>query len=103
MQELNENEYDAKVATGITLVDFSAEWCGPCKAILPTIEKLANEYKGRVGVYSIDIDKSPRIAARSGVMSVPTLILYKQGKVVDRVVGAVSERDLRKRIEEQLS
>lgn len=103
MQELSENEFDGAVAEGFTLIDFSAEWCGPCKALLPTIHKLATEYAGRMNVYSVDIDKTPSIALKNGVMSVPTLILFKQGKPVDRVVGMVSERDLRKKIDAALS
>lgn len=103
MQELSENEFDGAVAQGFTLIDFSAEWCGPCKALLPTIHKLATEYAGRMNVYSVDIDKTPSIALRNGVMSVPTLILFKQGKPVERVVGMASERDLRKKIDAALS
>lgn len=103
MQELSENEFDGAVAQGFTLIDFSAEWCGPCKALLPTIHKLATEYAGRMNVYSVDIDKTPSIALKNGVMSVPTLILFKQGKPVERVVGMASERDLRKKIDAALS
>lgn len=103
MHELSENEFDGAIAQGLTLVDFSAEWCGPCKALLPTIKKLATEYEGRMSVYGIDIDKTQSIAMKCGVMSVPTLILFKQGKPVERVVGMVSERDLRKKIDAQLS
>jgi thioredoxin 1 len=103
MRELNENEFDGAVAKGYTLIDFSAEWCGPCKALLPTIQKLAGEYSGRMNVYSVDIDKTQSIALKSGVMSVPTLILYKDGRAVERVVGMVSESALRKKIDAALS
>jgi thioredoxin 1 len=103
MQELTENEFEGAIAQGFTLVDFSAEWCGPCKALLPTIDKLAVEYAGRLTVYGIDIDKTQSVAMKCGVMSVPTLILFKQGKPVERVVGMVSERDLRKKIDACLS
>lgn len=103
MHELTENEFEGAIAQGFTLVDFSAEWCGPCKALLPTINKLAAEYAGRLTVYGIDIDKTQSVAMKCGVMSVPTLILFKQGKPVERVVGMVSERDLRKKIDACLS
>ena len=103
MQELSENEFDGAIAQGFTLVDFSAEWCGPCKALLPTINKLATEYAGRMSVYEVDIDKTQSIALKCGVMSVPTLILFRQGKPVERIVGMVSERDLRKKIDASLS
>jgi len=103
MRELSENEFDGAIAQGFSLVDFSAEWCGPCKALLPTINKLGAEYAGRLSVYGIDIDKTQSVALKCGVMSVPTLIIFKDGKPVDRVVGMVSERDLRKKIDAALS
>jgi thioredoxin 1 len=103
MRELNENEYDGALAKGFTLIEFGAEWCGPCKALLPTMHKLSGEYAGKLNVYSVDIDKTQSIAMKNGVMSVPTLILYKDGKVVDRVVGMVSESALRKKIDAVLS
>ena len=103
MKELSENEFDGAVAKGVTLIDFSAEWCGPCKALLPTINKLATEYAGRMSVFGVDIDKTQSIALKNGVMSVPTLILFKDGKVADRVVGMVSESNLRKKIDAVLS
>lgn len=103
MHELSENEFDAAVARGFALVDFSAEWCGPCKALLPTINKLAAEYSGRMSVFGVDIDRTQSIALKCGVMSVPTLILFNNGKPVERIVGMVSERDLRKKIDAQLT
>ncbi len=102
MNELNENDFDAKVGSGLALVDFGAEWCGPCKALAPTMEKISTAYAGKVGVFSVDIDASPGLAARNGVMSVPTLILFKDGKPVERVVGLISEGALRSKIDEQI-
>ena len=102
MNELNENDFDASVGSGLALVDFGAEWCGPCKALVPTMEKISSAYDGRLNVYSVDIDNHPALAAKNGVMSVPTLILFKDGKPVDRVVGLISEGDLRSKIEEQI-
>jgi thioredoxin 1 len=102
MNELNESEFDARVSSGLSLVDFGAEWCGPCKALVPTMEKISSAYEGRVAVYSVDIDTSPALAAKNAVMSVPTLILFKDGKPVDRVVGLISERDLRSKIDQQI-
>ncbi len=99
MHELSENEYQEKVSSGTVLLDFSAEWCGPCKAMLPVLRKLADEYGTKINVYSVDIDKEPGIAAKNGVMSVPTFVLFHQGQPVDRLVGAVPERELRKRID----
>lgn len=102
MNELNENDFDGTVGSGFALVDFGAEWCGPCKALAPTMEKISAAYEGKVGVYSVDIDNNPALAAKNGVMSVPTLILFKDGKPVERVVGLISEGDLRAKIDEQI-
>ncbi|HUP65034.1 MAG TPA: thioredoxin [Thermoanaerobaculia bacterium] len=102
MKQIGEAEFDAAIAKGPVLIDFSAEWCGPCKTMMPVIEKLANEYRGRLEVFTVDIDQDPALAARNGVMSVPTMIVIRDGKAVERVVGAVSERDLRSRIEPHL-
>lgn len=70
------------------LVDFWAEWCGPCKAIGPSIEQLATEFEGKAKVYKLDVDKDGELATRYGVMSIPALLMFKEGKVVDQLVGA---------------
>lgn len=99
MKEISEAEFDGVTSTGTVLIEFGAEWCGPCKAMLPVLRRLSTEYTGKMDVYSVDIDHSPAIAAKHGVMSVPTVVLYKGGKVVERMVGGLSERDLKKKIE----
>ena len=68
-------------------VDFFAEWCGPCKALAPMLEKLSDQYAGRVKVVKVDIDQEPGLAARFGVRGVPTMFFFRDGKVVDQVVG----------------
>lgn len=102
MKHIGQNDFDGAVASGAVLVDFSAEWCGPCKTMMPVVEKIAADYEGRLAVYTVDIDNDPEIAARHGVMSVPTMLVMKDGRAVERIVGAVSERDLRKKIEPHL-
>src|SRR2546421_5567340 len=76
------------------LVDFWAEWCGPCKAIGPTIEQLASEYAGRASVYKVDVDREGDVAGRYGVMSIPALLVFKGGKEVDRMVGAAPKAQI---------
>ena len=70
------------------LVDFWAEWCGPCRAIAPMIDELANEFEGKVKVGKVNIDDNPEIAATFGIRSIPTLLVFKNGKVVEQMVGA---------------
>ena len=80
---------------GVVVVDFWAEWCGPCRAIAPTLQKLAMEYRGRVKVGKINIDDNQKLADRFQVRSIPTLVLFVNGKEKDRMVGGRSERDFR--------
>jgi thioredoxin 1 len=71
------------------LVDFWAAWCGPCRVIAPTVEELAVEYKGQLKVVKVDVDQNQDIAIRYGVQSIPTLMVFKEGKMVERILGAV--------------
>ena len=71
------------------LVDFWAPWCGPCRAVAPTLEQVARDYAGRVQVRKLNVDENPRTAERFQVMSIPTMLLFKDGKLVDGIVGAL--------------
>ena len=82
-----------------TLVDFSATWCGPCKQLLPIIEDLASEFSGRVQVGKIDLDESQEIAVRYGVQAVPSLLFFRDGEVVDRLVGVHPRAAIAERLE----
>ena len=84
------------------LVDFWATWCGPCRMVAPAVEELADEFAGSVKVVKVDVDECPETATRFGVMSIPTLMFFKSGKVMDQAVGAVSKAELKKRIQEHL-
>ncbi len=85
------------------LVDFWAEWCGPCKMISPIIDELATEYEGKMDFAKVDVDASPQTAIQLGVRSIPALLMFKNGKAVAQVVGAVPKSVLKKRIDAVLS
>ena len=84
------------------VVDFWANWCGPCKMIAPVVEQLAVEFKNKAKIGKLDVDANPKTATTYGIMSIPTLMLFKGGKVMDQVVGALSLSELKKKIEENL-
>jgi thioredoxin 1 len=85
-----------------TLTDFWAAWCGPCKMIAPILEQLAGEYDGKLKVTKLDVDQNPTLATRFGVMSIPTLILFKNGEPVERLVGYMPKEKLADRIKPHL-
>ena len=84
------------------LVDFWAQWCGPCLAIGPSIEELAKEYEGRAVVGKVDVDNNPQVASHFGIRSIPTLIVFKNGQPVDKQIGAAAKAVLARKIEAQL-
>jgi len=87
MKVVNSNEFQNAVKSGVTLVDFYADWCGPCKMIAPVLEQLSGEYEGKANFVKLDVDASPDVAQSFGVMSIPTLIVFKDGQPVAKAVG----------------
>ncbi len=102
--EANETSFEAEVVQSDrpVLVDFSATWCGPCKKLEPVVHEIANDYEGRLKVVKVDIDKAPGIAAKFAVMSVPTLVLFRDGKVMDQLIGLVAKRVIADRVDKVL-
>ncbi len=84
------------------MVDFWATWCGPCKMITPIVEELAKEYSGKIKIGKLNVEESPKTPSHYGVMSIPSLIFFKEGKVMGQVVGALNKTELKKKIEECL-
>lgn len=84
------------------LVDFWAEWCGPCKMLAPTVDAIAAEYAGKLKVLKLDVDKDPVIAAKYGIMSIPTLIIFKNGEVAEQIVGMMPKPKIEEKIASHL-
>lgn len=98
---LTEQNFDEALAANqnVMMVDFWAEWCGPCKAIAPVLEDLARESAGAVTLAKVNVDENPALAARYGIRSIPTVLFVKQGKVADQVIGAVPRTQLKKKLD----
>lgn len=84
------------------LVDFWAEWCGPCRRVGPVVEELAAEFDGKFKIAKLNVDDGQKTSSTYGVMSIPTLLFFKDGKVVEQIVGAVGKQELKAKIEEHL-
>jgi thioredoxin 1 len=104
VHEVTDANFDSTVlgSDKLVLVDFWATWCAPCLAIAPHVEALANEMSGKLSVGKLNIDDNPGTAGKFGVRSIPTLILFKGGKPVDQIVGAVPKRKLEEMIQKHL-
>ena len=100
LPEVNDANFEAEVMQSSlpVLVDFGAAWCGPCKQLAPIVEQIAKDYDGKLKVAAVDVDKARDTAIRYGIMSVPTVILFKNGEVKDQVVGFQSKSALDSRI-----
>lgn len=85
------------------LVDFWAEWCGPCRMIAPIVEEIAKEYNGALKVGKMDVDANPQVSMQFGIRSIPTLLIFKGGRVVDQVIGAVPKRVLTEKLSKHLN
>ena len=104
IKTLDNESFDATVTEASTpvLVDFWAPWCGPCKAIAPILEELAEEMSGQVTIGKVDVDNNSELAGKFNIRAIPTLLVFKGGEVVDQIVGMTSKADLTTKLQAQL-
>ena len=100
--KVTDADFDSKVESGVQLVDFWATWCGPCKMIAPVLEELAADYEGKADILKLDVDENPSTAAKYEVMSIPTLIVFKDVQPVDKVVGFQPKENLAEVLDKHL-
>jgi thioredoxin 1 len=100
-QEYTDSNFQEKVLDSdkLTMVDFWAEWCGPCRAIGPVVEELSKEYDGKVNIGKVNVDQNPQLSINYGITSIPAIVFVKGGKVVDKLVGAQPKSNFVKKIE----
>jgi thioredoxin 1 len=91
-------ETEVEKADGLTIVDFWATWCGPCRMVAPILDQLATEYEGKLKVTKLDVDANIKTGSRFNVRSIPTLLFFKDGKVVDQIIGAVPKASIEKKV-----
>ena len=99
---VTDSTFEAEIEkhAGLAVVDFWAEWCGPCRIVAPILDQLASEYQGKAKVAKLDVDSNQRTTMRFGVRSIPTILFFKNGKLVDQVVGAVPRSKLESKFRE---
>jgi thioredoxin 1 len=103
--EINDGSFEAEVIKSDkpVIVDFWATWCGPCKMIAPILEEVATEYDGKLKIAKMDVDSNTKVASQYGIMSIPTLLFFKNGQLVDQVIGAIPKAQLVNRLAKVLA
>ena len=103
IKELNDSNFAEVTSQGVVMVDFWAVWCGPCRALAPQVEAIAQEYEGRVVVGKLDIEASEKVAMDLGIRAIPTVVFFKNGEIVDRTTGLVNKKVLAEKLDALLA
>ena len=102
--DLNDSNFEQTISSeNLTLVDFWAEWCGPCRMVGPVVEELAKEYEGKAVVGKVNVDNNPGISMQFGIRNIPALLFFKDGEIVDKQIGAVPKSVLAEKLSKQLA
>ncbi len=101
--ELTNDNFDSTIAEGVTMVDFWAPWCGPCRMIAPIVEELADEYEGKATIAKVNTDEEQEIAIKFGIRSIPTTLFFKDGELADHMIGAAGKDIFVSKLEALLS
>ena len=102
VKTFTDNNFDDETSKGVVLVDFWAEWCGPCRRLAPTVDALASEFDGRATVAKLNVDENPNVPGRFAVRGIPTLLLFKEGQLAETIVGLRAKEDIAQMIERHL-
>lgn len=102
VRHIGDENFDTVVEKGITIVDFWAEWCMPCKALAPIFEEVAKKYKDKITFAKVNVDENPNVASKFRIMSIPTILVFKDGKIIDQITGLVPAKKIEMLIEKAL-
>ena len=102
LKTLTDSNFDQEIKNGVVLVDFWAEWCGPCRRIAPIVEELAGQYDGRATVGKLNVDENPSVPGRFMIRGIPTLLLFKNGQLAETLVGLALKEDIARMIDKHL-
>jgi len=102
LKTLTDSNFEQEIKAGVTLVDFWAEWCGPCRRIGPIVEELAGELDGRATVAKLNVDENPSVPGRFMIRGIPTLLVFKNGQLADTLVGLAPKEDIKRMVEKHL-